>query len=213
MRSDEIHDRILRSLLARQSPLTAGWGYHSGQQATEPTCLALLALRNVSPEPETDGRKSRNRYGSEEIRRALEQFRRRQNSNGSWSAFDGDDEIGCSITALAIITLIQTSTAREQVCSAVDWVLNARGREAHWLWQWKFRVVDNRVKIDPAKFGWNWLPGTTSWVVPTSLAVIALAHARRAGLNTTEDLNQRLELGRAMLMDRMWTSHKGSAGP
>jgi hypothetical protein len=217
-RSKEFYHGLLRCLLAKQNARTAGWGYHSEQEATEATCLALLALRNVNSHSDPDDLGSRNRYlRSRRIIDALEQFKRRQNPNGSWSAFDGDDETGCSTTALAVITLIQTTpVSLEHLRSAVSWLVNARGREAHWLWQWRFRTVDKKVKFDPAKYGWSWVPDTTSWVVPTAFAVIALEQARRGGFNTSEDLNQRVELGRAMLFDRMcpsagWNSGNGVA--
>jgi hypothetical protein len=67
------------------------------------------------------------------------------------------------------------------MASGVQWLLNARGREANWLWRWKLRTFDNKVQFDPAKFGWSWVSGTTSWVIPTAFALIALQQARQRG--------------------------------
>ena len=50
----------------------------------------------------------------------------------------------------------------------------AKGREASWVWKWKSRTTDTRVRFDPDKFGWPWEPGTCSWVVPTAFALLAL---------------------------------------
>jgi hypothetical protein len=45
------------------------------------------------------------------------------------------------------------------------------------LWRWKLRTVDNNVQFDPGKFGWSWIAGTTSWVVPTAFTLVALQQA------------------------------------
>ena len=98
----------------------------------------------------------------------------------------------------------------------IQWLLNARGREANWFWRWKFSTVDNKVKFDPAKFGWSWVSGTTSWVIPTAFALIALQQARQRGYDKTAQLTERVDLGASMLLDRMcpgggWNSGNGIA--
>jgi hypothetical protein len=77
-------------------------------------------------------------------------------------------------------------------------------------------MVDNKVRFDPAKFGWSWVSGTTSWVIPTAFALIALQQARRRGYNKTAQLIERVDLGTSMLLDRMcpgggWNSGNGIA--
>lgn len=208
---------LLGSLLARQNRTTAGWAYWRKQDAIEPTCLALLALRNFEASPEPA--QVRSRCGdcrSRRITDALEQFEDQQNPNGSWSAFRGDDAAGCWTTALALITLIHTSAPTERLQGAIRWLLNAQGREANWFWQWKLRVIDNRVEFDPAKFGWSWVSGTTSWVVPTAFSLIALRQARQNGFDRSAKLDERIEIGASMLRDRMcpgggWNSGNGIA--
>src|ERR1700730_14862069 len=94
-RSEQLHDRLLSSLLARQNHATAGWGYHRGQGAVEPTCLALLALRNYEERPNPVEIKPLDGYRrSRRIQYALERFEHQQNPNGSWPAFQGDDQTG-----------------------------------------------------------------------------------------------------------------------
>ncbi|HWB84542.1 MAG TPA: hypothetical protein VG675_10405 [Bryobacteraceae bacterium] len=100
--------------------------------------------------------------------------------------------------------------------SGVRWLLNARGREANWLWRWKLRTFDNKVQFDPAKFGWSWVTGTTSWVIPTGFALIALQRAGRRGCDDTARINERVDLGTSMILDRMcpgggWNSGNGAA--
>jgi hypothetical protein len=71
--------------------------------------------------------------------------------------------------------------ATKALSSGIQWLIDARGREANWLWRWKLSMVDNKVQFDPAKFGWSWVSGTTSWVIPTAFALIALQPARQRG--------------------------------
>ena len=50
--------------------------------------------------------------------------------------------------------------------------------------------------------GWGWTPGTSSWVEPTSFALLALERSRsRRSCHPTA--NRRRELATAMLYDRM----------
>jgi hypothetical protein len=84
------------------------------------------------------------------------------------------------------------------------WLENLYPAEAHWLWKWKFRMVDRGVAFDPAKFGWPWNPGTVSWVAPTALAMLAF-QARSV-------THSRVALGAAMLLDRACPSGGWNAG-
>src|SRR5229473_8120745 len=79
--TEELRDRLLELLLRRQNHATAGWGYGQDQEAIEPTCLALLALRDFKERLDLSeiGRRER-------ITRALEWFEHQQNPNGSWPA-------------------------------------------------------------------------------------------------------------------------------
>jgi hypothetical protein len=99
---------------------------------------------------------------------------------------------------------------------AIQWLIDARGREATWLWRWKLRTVDNKVQFDPTKFGWSWVSGTTSWVIPTAFSIISLRQARKHGFNRTAELADRVTMGSNMLFDRMcpgggWNSGNGIA--
>lgn len=113
-----------------------------------------------------------------------------------------------------VLSLMATGHSSRRVHRGIQWMLNARGREANWLWRWKFRMVDNGVQFDPGKFGWSWIWGTTSWVVPTAFAVIALQRARECGYCSNARLTERVELGTGMLLDRIcpgggWNSGNG----
>ena len=171
------------------------------QDAVEPTCLAILALRHQP---------------SAYLERALDKIENLQNKDGSWPAFMGDEPEGCWTTALAVLSLMAARDEMKRLASGIQWLLDARGREANWLWRWKLSTVDNKVKFDPAKFGWSWTSGTTSWVIPTAFALIALQQARQRGYDKTAQLNERVDLGSSMLLDRMcpgggWNSGNGIA--
>jgi hypothetical protein len=109
-----------------------------------------------------------------------------------------------------------TGQATKRLTAGIEWLLNARGREANWLWRRKLRTRDNKVRFDPAMFGWSWVSGTTSWVIPTAIALIALQQARQRGYDKTGRLTERINLGTSMLLDRIcpgggWNSGNGVA--
>ena len=191
---------LRETLNANQRP-TGAWGYRGIQDSVESTCLAMLALR---------------RQPSIEFARAVHAVQGLQNADGSWPAFMGDEPEGCWTTALAVLSLMPVRRATKPLASGIQWLIGARGREANWLWRWKLSMVDTKVHFDPAKFGWSWVPGTTSWVIPTAFALIALARARQRGYNKTAQLDERVDLGTSMLLDRMcpgggWNSGNGVA--
>ena len=153
---------VAREELTRRQLARGGWSYFdSNQVSIEPTCLAMLAL-------------NRHMGSHREVQKLLEW----QNSDGSWPAFVGDIE-GSWTTALALSTInVLGSDSDDAGDKAAQWLLGSRGRESHWLWRWKFKLVDRQVRCDPDKFGWPWTAGSASWVIPTGLALIALKQRR-----------------------------------
>jgi hypothetical protein len=176
-------DLLLDELIDRHTQ--GGWSYQRDcpQAALEPTCLALLALR----ERDVAG----SRYGVESLLRL-------QRPDGSWPAIAGDNE-GCGFSGLAVLTLQNFGVERSTEW-AIKWLVQWRGKEAKWLWRWKFRAQDTHVRFDPGKYGWPWQPGTLSWVVPTAFAVIAL---KRCFLrHRSRKLTNRIRRGVEMLLNR-----------
>ncbi len=163
----------------------------------EPACLGIMALRHDQT------------YDLEMSLHAIESL---QNRDGSWPALVGDEPEGCWVTALVALTFMATGRRNRRLEEAVRWLLEAKGREANWFWLWKFRAFDNEVKFDPAKYGWSWVPGTTSWVIPTAFSLIALRQIRDLGLGRTPALNDRINLGISMLLDRMCPGGGWNAG-
>ncbi|MGP0071885.1 MAG: prenyltransferase/squalene oxidase repeat-containing protein [Bryobacteraceae bacterium] len=122
-----------------------------------------------------------------------------QLSDGGWPAFLGDSE-GSWTTALALCTLNSTgdfTAAREK---AFRWLYAERGREGHWFWRWKFKTSDRNVRFDPDKYGWPWVTGSASWVIPTAFSIIAIEQFTVC--NRSEESEKRIHLGVEMLLDR-----------
>jgi hypothetical protein len=73
-------------------------------------------------------------------------------------------------------------------------------------------MTDTHVRFDPSKYGWGWVPGSASWVIPTAMALIALERSRPLNLIPSNELKRRVDLGYAMLLDRMCPGGGWNAG-
>ena len=189
----------LRLKLEARQDQNGGWGFQGGQVALEPTCLAVLALLASS---------------SVRADKGLRWIRNHRNSDGSWPAFGDDDFSGCWTTSLALLALLSARQQGRETRDAVIWLISDLPREAHWIWRWRFRTVDTRVSFNPAKFGWSWVAGTTSWVIPTAFAVIALKRSRTGNLDLAPRIDDRIGRATEMLFDRTcpeggWNSGNG----
>ncbi len=173
-------------LLRQRELVSGGWSYlGSSQPALEATALAVMALSGP-------GREEACSSGTAELLRL-------QREDGGWPAFAGDSE-GSWTTALALCALNGSSgsiSARER---ALEWLLRERGKEGHWFWRWKFKTADRNVRFDPDKYGWPWISGSASWVIPTAFSVIAIKQFTVC--NRSEESEKRIHLGVEMLLDR-----------
>lgn len=187
-----LRDLICAELLARRLP-DGSWSWlpNGRQAALEPTCLALLALRDNSQA------------------RDLKPLLERQLSDGGWAAFDGDTEAS-GLTGLPLLTLNAFGAEGVSMHRAQEWLLKIRGRESQWPWRWKFCALDTRVQFDPDKFGWPWQPKTCSWVVPTAFAVMALNQTVALGGDC--NVASRIRCGVQMLLDRACPQGGWNAG-
>lgn len=161
-----------------------------GRLQAEEFCLAALVIGNGLPEQ-------------------LESW---QLADGSWPAIPDVDKGATLGTALAAIALLRLGVDARRAGRAINWLIEERCREAHWLWRWKLRTLDNKVRFDPAKYGWGWVPRTVSWVIPTAFAIIALEQARHLPGVDTARLRERVALGREMLLDRACSTGCWNAG-
>jgi hypothetical protein len=126
---------------------------------------------------------------------------------GAWSNRPVTAIPNAYTTGLALIALANNPWApevRSAVERAFSWLERTRGREGHWLWQWKFRLFDRQVRFDPSKFGWPWVENTVSWVAPTSIALLAYKAWNRP--------SERVPSALAMLEDRACSAGGWNAG-
>jgi hypothetical protein len=194
--TQQLNQVCVQELIHRQLP-EGGWPFTTDttQSAVEPTALALLALPSNSVR-ERDA--------------AIRFLLRIQNANGSWPTFSGDDGEGSGLTGLALFALNCCRAQGMMTNRAVHWLLESRGWESHWLWKWKFRTSDRHVRFDPDKFGWPWIPETSSWVVPTAYSILALKHSR--GISQQGPVQLRIRRGAEMLYDRICPGGGWNAG-
>jgi hypothetical protein len=150
----------------------------------EATCLAGLALGTA-----TDSN----------VVSTVRFLKTSQLSDGEWPAFQGDSE-GAWTTALALCALTVLNEISDASNRALRWLLEARGKEGHWFWRWKFKTADRNVRFDPDKYGWPWISGSASWVIPTAFSVIAIKQFTVC--NRSEAPEKRIRLGVEMLLDR-----------
>jgi hypothetical protein len=189
---------VLRARLASTRFAKGVCGYTAPQFAAEPTCFALLAFRS----------ELHNRAHDDPLC-VLTSYQR---PDGFWPAVDRGSGPGVWATAVAVNTLIEFSPKNRALGSGIHALANANPQEAHWLYRLKFRTIDTHVRFDPTKYGWGWVPGTISWVIPTAMALIALERSRELGLVPAKDIQRRLDLGYAMLVDRMCPGGGWNAG-
>jgi hypothetical protein len=151
----------------------------------EDTALVLLALRKTEADPS--------------------QLIHAQRPFGGWSEFPNVGPPSAFHTALALFALRAFPlTPKSSADLGFNWLSDLRGRESHWLWQWKFRLFDRQVQFDPKKSGWPWVPGTVSWVAPTALSILAYRLWNRD--------SPRLASANAMLLDRACPQGGWNAG-
>lgn len=170
-----------------------GWGYRPGSQSrVEPTCWALQALLGVAGME----------VSSDACLRGLQFLCSSQLPDGSWP-FAAGQEVGCSVTASACWALLSGKSSFEAVAAGLNW-LNQDTPRDNTFWR---RLVR---RLSPARrfvgqsdvhTGWGWNPGTSSWVEPTSVALIALNRCPETLLPT--GMAQRRQSAEAMLYDRM----------
>jgi hypothetical protein len=182
-RSAEV-SAIEKTLLQRQLP-SGGWSFFRSEQASlETTCLAGLALGSAS---------HRSAVSTVRFLKAS------QLSDGAWPAFQGDSE-GAWTTALALCALTVLNETSDASDRALRWLQGMRGKEGHWFWRWKFKTADRHVRFDPDKYGWPWVSGAASWVIPTAFSVVAIKQFTVC--NRSEVSEKRIHLGVDMLLDR-----------
>ena len=172
--------------LRRRELSGGGWSFfRSLQVSLEATCLASFSVLAERPS------------SAPHVVRPLLHA---QLSDGSWPSFIGDEEPSWT-TALVICVLNSANDASGARERGHSWLLKTRGREGNWLWRWKFKLADRAVRFNPDRYGWPWLPGSASWIIPTAFSIIAVKQF--TACSRSEISERRSRLGVEMLLDRV----------
>jgi hypothetical protein len=167
-----------------------GWGFHSKSESrVEATCWALHALRAWSGETAA-------------LTRGFEFLRSAQLPDGSWPSTAAESS-GCWVTSLSCWVLWHTADSRAHVAAGLRWLCQDWPADTT-PWRRflaKFSSQHGVAPINTAYRGWSWTPGTSSWVEPTSFALIALENEPLQSLPS--ESAKRRALGEGLLYDRM----------
>jgi Squalene-hopene cyclase C-terminal domain len=173
-----------------------GWGFHPGAVSrAEPSCWALLALLQSTKHED-----------EEAVTRGVHWLGGGQLVDGPWPSTPGQQS-GCWVTSLVCLVLClagdTTKNSAEAVARGLRW-LCADWPQDSTPWRRflaKFAAQRQLSAINNAYRGWGWTPGTSSWVEPTSFALLALERAPRE--IRPGSAKRRRDLAEAMLYDRM----------
>jgi hypothetical protein len=169
-----------------------GWGFHpQSESRVEPTCWALQALRESS-----------NREAEVGIPRGLQFLRAAQLADGSWPSTP-EEKSGCWVTSLGCWVLLSAADSSGAATAGIKWLCQDwPGDTTPWRrFLARFSTQRELHPVNRSYRGWGWTPGTSSWVEPTSFALISLDQASRNKL--PPEASRRRELATAMLYDRM----------
>jgi hypothetical protein len=183
-------ERTCLPFLRNSQNADGGWGFRPGAESrAEGTAWATLALAGASDAGDAN--------------RGAQFLRHTQLGDGSWPATPGD-KTGCWVTSLACLALNAVQVdSRKQIRAGLRWICDDWPQDSTAWRRFLMRISSDRgdSPINISYRGWSWTPGTSSWVEPTALALLALEQ-------TPEDLrppgvNKRRALAEAMLYDRM----------
>jgi hypothetical protein len=171
--------RAIDFLKARQHS-DGGWGYGLGRMSfVEPTGLAAIAL-------DAGG-------ATAEAGRGLAFLRSCQQPSGAVGTGPGD--AGGGWMAYAALLAFHGLKAGPEERRLVEWILAFEDASGRFTPQ-EVKVIAERYRYDARIPGWSWTPGTTAWVEPTALFIIAL---RRAGVSGRD---KRIQSGVELILDR-----------
>ncbi len=195
--------RVCLPFLRTAQNSDGGWGFHPGSESrAESTCWALFALIESSQEAADD------RAIFERGRAFLASS---QLADGSWPATAGETT-GCWVASLCCWTLLASGNNSEAVQSGLRSICEDWPSDSSPWRRFLARLSSQRnvAPVNSSYRGWSWTPGTSSWVEPTSFALLALESAL-SGPQAVAAKHRR-ELGTSLLYDRMCPGGGWNAG-
>jgi Squalene-hopene cyclase C-terminal domain len=185
-------EEICLPFLRNAQNADGGWGFHpTSVSRAEPTCWALQALFESSEQ------------GSEAAAaRGLQFLRSAQLADGSWP-FTPEEKTGCWVTSLCCWVLQTAGDSTPGVAAGLKWLGDDWPRDTD-PWRRFLRRFSSEREVHPINDsyrGWGWTPGTSSWVEPTSFALLTLERTGHDLLPA--NAKRRRELAEALLCDRM----------
>ena len=193
-KSQEVGAAVESALIGTRS-MDGGWSaVGTAPSDTESTAWAVMALRERTGQAAAAAAEGR------------QWLLENQLSEGAWPVWPSVPQPGWT-TALAVIALVEAGAS--PTAAAVRggrWLLGVRGRRTSWLSRvftrlgWSTPAAD----LDHSLTGWPWVPGTFSWVEPTSWAVLALRSL--VGSIPDGERRSRTDEAIALLIDRACVS-------
>ena len=162
-----------------------GWSFFGARQVSlEATPLAILCLQAERPS---------------EAPRLGKLLSDVQLADGSWPSFVGDQQSSWTTAPVtcALNSVSDPSKAREQ---GESWLLRTKGQEAIGSGDGNSKQLIAMFKFDSDKYGWPWISGSASWVIPTAFSIIAIKQFTVC--NHAEESAKRIHFGVEMLLDR-----------
>jgi hypothetical protein len=191
-RQTSFTESVCLPLLRNAQNADGGWGFHIGSQSrVEATCWAIQGLVHSSF-PDIQGA----------VARGYQFLRDTQLPDGSWPV-SAEQKTGCWVTSLACWTLLAEKDASKAVAAGLTWLCADWPKDST-LWLRvlkKFSTQQEVCPINNSYRGWGWTARTSSWVEPTSFALLALDQTPRELLPA--NASRRRLLAESMLHDRM----------
>jgi|HubBroStandDraft_4_1064222.scaffolds.fasta_scaffold42979_3 hypothetical protein len=167
------------ALLASQNP-DGGWPYQRGGPSwTEPTAYALLALMAQRP-------------AAEPVLSGLRWLHAAQRSDGGWPP---QPSVRQSVWVTAVAAMLgPAALGRQAYQRGIAWILRQTGEDTNFL----SRVRQCLTGYSQGYPGWPWLAGSSAWVTPTALSMLALRKAARSA--ESSQIRARLDMGASYLL-------------
>jgi hypothetical protein len=197
--------RVCLTFLRETQNPDGGWGFRPGTPSrVEATCWPLLALWEPSRESSED---------QVRVHGARDFLHTSQLVDGSWPAAPGE-QTGCWVTSLCclVLTAIGDQTQSSTIESGLRWICEDWPSDST-PWRRFLARLSSQRDVAPINYsyrGWGWTPGTSSWVEPTSFALLALE--RMGGDELAGKAKRRRALATSLLFDRMCPGGGWNAG-